>query len=95
MFLARCAKRSVLSVSERQPAAGLTLAIMMVFELPPSESYAVPACVSRCLLLRSAPPGSLSVSHACSQSLPLDMLRFCSKTNSTLASFLTAARVTC
>ena len=38
MFLARWAKRSVLSVSVRQPAAGLTFAIMIVFELPPSES---------------------------------------------------------
>ncbi len=52
MFLARCAKRSVLSVSERQPAAGLTLAIMMVFELPPSESCATLACVSCCPLLQ-------------------------------------------
>ncbi len=38
MALTRCAKRSVLSVSARLAAAGLTLAIMMVLALPPSES---------------------------------------------------------
>lgn len=43
MFLARWAKRSVLSVSVRQPAAGLTFAIMIVFELPPSESCNIQA----------------------------------------------------
>ena len=38
MSLARCAKRSVLSVSAKHALAGLMLAIMNVFELPPKES---------------------------------------------------------
>ena len=38
ILLSRCAKRSMLNVSVRLPAAGLTLAIMIVFKLPPSNS---------------------------------------------------------
>lgn len=41
MSLARCANRSVLSVSAMQALAGLMLAIMKVLELPPSESCKV------------------------------------------------------
>lgn len=38
MNFTRCAKRSVLRVSEMLVAAGLTLAIIIVLELPPRES---------------------------------------------------------
>ena len=38
MNFTRCAKRSVLSVSEMLVAAGLTLAIIIVLEFPPRES---------------------------------------------------------
>jgi hypothetical protein len=41
MAFTRCANRSVLCVSARFGDAGLMLAIIIVFELPPKESCAV------------------------------------------------------
>ncbi len=58
MALTRCAKRSVLCVSARFGDAGLMLAIIIVFELPPSES-----CTQRAMVTSMAAGARQTVRH--------------------------------